>query len=58
MVKSGEHFYILLIALQLLFTFKQAKPWSVIVEAVKEFDWVTFVNVIECVKKMQETGLL
>lgn len=29
-----------------------------IVEAMKEFDWVTIVNVIECVKKMQETGLL
>ena len=29
-----------------------------IVEAMKEFDWVTIVNVIECVKRMQETGLL
>ena len=29
-----------------------------IVKAMKEFDWVTIVNVIECFKKMQETGLL
>ena len=36
MVISGEHFHIPVIILWLLISFKQAKPWSVNVEAVKE----------------------
>ena len=50
MVKSGEHIHILLIALQLLITFKQAKPWSVNVEAVKEAISILFKFLVQTLK--------
>ena len=47
MVSSGKHFQVPMIILQLLFSFKQAKPWSVNVEAVKEPIFVLIKNLVQ-----------
>ena len=50
MVRSGDEFHIPAIVLKLLFTLKQAKSWSVDVEAVNEAKMRLFQFLVQSLK--------